>query len=278
MTNASSSSAMTRMKDEWMTAALMCDQMVAELLLRLKQAKTTASENPEVILPPFRWGVRQRRSRYSRIAGVFVAGGPMEKEADSVRGSPMTPLSWSGGSGSGRCSVSPSSAATADGFEGTSRQASCSTSAGSGSKALPANEIISSFSKRSKRKKTFPELKDEENLLLNERSSLEMEIATMRTNIKEQTATNEILKRIKFDLRSDCAIQDHDLIIESNLDQACNPIPSRRHETSLAEEEPISGYCRSGCSDGSFFFLLPDLNTVPSSEDDVCTETLYDAS
>lgn len=123
-----------KMADDWMTTALTDDEMVVELLLRLKQARTVKSENPEPNLPIFQWGIRQRRSRPSRFGvnvGVGV-GGFMKKETDSARASPMTPLCWSGGSGSDG-STSPS-AATADGSEDTSRQASCSTSTGSGSK------------------------------------------------------------------------------------------------------------------------------------------------
>lgn len=116
-------------KDEWVATALTDDQMVVELLLRLKHAGTVESDNnPAANLPLLRWGFRQRRSRPSRL-GV---GGFLKKETDSARASPMTPLCWSGGSGSGG-STCPS-AVTADCFEDTSRQTSCSTSTGSGSK------------------------------------------------------------------------------------------------------------------------------------------------
>ncbi|KAL0739314.1 hypothetical protein Bca4012_015524 [Brassica carinata] len=128
MKKVASASAKTTVKDEWVAAAMTDDQMVAELLLRLKHAGTVAAETN---LAPLRWGVRQRRSRSSRFGGGVTS----KKDVDSVRGSPKTPLSWSGGSGGGGgASASPSSAATADGFEDTSRQASCSTSTGSGSK------------------------------------------------------------------------------------------------------------------------------------------------
>ncbi|XP_010526230.1 PREDICTED: uncharacterized protein LOC104803849 [Tarenaya hassleriana] len=264
MTKASSAE-MVVAKDDWVTAAMTDNQMVVELLLRLNQAKTMTADSQPLLLPPSRWGVRQRRSRSSRFAGCSV-----KKEADSVRGSPVTPLSWSGGSRSGGCS--------ADGFEETSRQASCSTSAtGSGSKALPANEITSSLSNRSKKTKTFSELKHEETFLLKERFSLENEIATMRTTITEQSARNENLKRIKLDLNSDCArpaIQ-HYPVSKSDL-------YPRKHENCLVEEEgeeAVSDGCRggkTGCCEGGLF-LLPDLNTTPP-EDDACTETLYGTS
>ena len=128
---ASASANMTTVKDEWVAAAMTDDQMVVELLLRLKHAGTVAAENPASNLAPMRWGIRQRRSRSSRFGG----GVTLKKDADSVRGSPKTPLSWSGGSGSGGASASPSA-------EDTSRQASCSTSTGSGSKVLPPRLCI----------------------------------------------------------------------------------------------------------------------------------------
>ncbi|XP_010525936.1 PREDICTED: uncharacterized protein LOC104803640 [Tarenaya hassleriana] len=249
--------------DYWVTAAIMDDQMVAALLLRLKQAKTTAEKNPETLLPPLGWGIRQKRSRPSRF--VCVAGVPV-KEADSVRGSPVTPLSWSGGSGS-----SGGAAATADGIEEISRQASCSTSAGSGSKAFPANETTSSFSKRSK-KKTFSELKDEENFLLKERLNLEKEIATMRTSIEEQSEKNQNLKRIKVDLNSDRARSG----IRDDLIRETKTISPRKRKNSPVKEEPVSDSWRAvrSCSSDGGVFVLPDLNMTPS-EDDVRMETLY---
>lgn len=123
---------MTAVKDDWVVAAMTDDEMVVELLLRLKHAGTVVADKPAVNLPPFRWGIRQRRSRSSRFAGGGVGGVivSLKKDVDSVRASPKTPLSWSGGSGSRGGSASPS----ADGFEDNSRQASCSTSTGSGSK------------------------------------------------------------------------------------------------------------------------------------------------
>ena len=124
MKKVTSAAAKTLVKDEWVAAAMTDDEMVVELLIRLKHAGTVVSEDPSTNLPPLRWGVRQRRSRSSRF-GVNGGVVSLKKDVDSARGSPKTPLSWSGGG-----SASPS----ADGFEDTSLQASCSTSTGSGSK------------------------------------------------------------------------------------------------------------------------------------------------
>ena len=112
-------------KDQWVAAAMTDDQMVVELLIRLKHAGTTVSENPWTNLPPLQWGTRRRRSRPSRFGGGVLV--TLKKDVDSARGSPKTPLSWSGGA-----SASPS----ADGLEDISRQASCSTSTVFGSKVL----------------------------------------------------------------------------------------------------------------------------------------------
>lgn len=142
MKKVTSATAKMAVKHDWVAAAMTDDQMVAELLIRLKHAGTVVSENPGANLPPLQWGIRQRRSRSSRFGGggVLVS---LKKDVDSVRASPKTPLSWSGGSGSGGGggSASPSTA-TADGIEDISRQASCSTSTGSGSK-VPSLSLIS---------------------------------------------------------------------------------------------------------------------------------------
>ncbi|CAL9222861.1 unnamed protein product [Arabidopsis halleri] len=87
-------------KDVWVAVAMTGDDLVVELLLRLKMRNgSVVSDNPAVILPPLRWGIRQRRSRSSRsgggCGGVLVS---LKKEVDSVRASPKTPIFWSGGS------------------------------------------------------------------------------------------------------------------------------------------------------------------------------------
>ncbi|KAF8058142.1 hypothetical protein N665_1250s0005 [Sinapis alba] len=245
---ASASSAKTTVKDDWVAAAMTDDQMVVELLLRLKHAGTTvAAENPELNLSPIRWGTRQRRSRSSRFGG----GVTLKKDADSVRGSPKTPLSWSGGSGGdgGGASASPS-AATGDGFEDTSRQASCSTSTGSGSKALPTHEITSCFSKRLKNKKSSSELKHEENLKLKERIDLEKEIASLRATFDQQNVRNQRLKRIKLDL---------------NSGRVKNEIPVDLIRKSQGESIPCRIEGKTVTSES--FFSLPDLNVTPSEDE-----------
>ncbi|XP_010417289.1 PREDICTED: uncharacterized protein LOC104703053 isoform X2 [Camelina sativa] len=235
-----------KMVDEWVETALTDDVMLVELLLRLKHAGTVKSDNQAVNLPELRWGIRQRRSRPSRLGGVVNVGGVggyLKKETDSARASPMTPLCWSGGS------TSPSTA-TADGFEDTSRLASCSTS---GSKAI--NEFTSScFWRSKKKKKTSFELKDAEHLHLKERLDLE-KIANVQATYFERNAKNQSLKRIKH------AYADRgktDLISsKSNLEES----RKRRHLPIKNEEKG--------------FFFLPDLNMAAPTDED---ETLYGTS
>ncbi|CAA7046383.1 unnamed protein product [Microthlaspi erraticum] len=258
MKKATSAAAKMVVKDEWVAAAMTDDEMVAELLIRLKHAGTVVSENPVANLPPLRWGVRQRRSRSSRLGGggVLVS---LKKDVDSVRASPKTPLSWSGGSGSGAGGSASPSAATADGFEDISRQASCSTSTGSGSKAFPTNEITSSFSKRLKKKKSSSELKNEENLKLKERLDLEKEIASLRVTFDEQNARNQRLKRIKLDLSSGRVKKE-------------SPVDLVRKSHAVSKSCRAEGKTTSSRNQESFFFL-PDLNMVPSED-----EILYGTS
>ncbi|XP_039018479.1 uncharacterized protein LOC120149843 [Hibiscus syriacus] len=82
----------------------------------------------------------------------------------SSRGSPTTPLSWSGGGG-GAASLS-----AADGFEDTcsSHIRGSPPAAPSRSKRTTADETTSTSTKISRKKKTFAQLK-EESLLLEER-------------------------------------------------------------------------------------------------------------
>ncbi|KAF8110888.1 hypothetical protein N665_0078s0078 [Sinapis alba] len=249
MKKVTSAAAKMLVKDEWVATAMTDDEMVVELLLRLKHAGTVVSEDPSTNLPPLRWGVRQRRSRSSRFGGGGVVA--LKKDVDSVRGSPKTPLAWSGGSGSGGGgSASPS----ADGFEDTSRQASCSTSTVSGSKVFPTNEITSSFSKRLKKKKksSSSELKYQENLKLKERLDLETEIASLRETFDEQNVRNQRLKRIKLDLSAGRVKN------ETPVDL----IPKPQCESKSCR---IEGNKTASSENKSFF--LPDLNMVPTEDE-----------
>ncbi|GKU87331.1 hypothetical protein SLEP1_g1747 [Rubroshorea leprosula] len=255
-------------KDEWVRAAMTDDRVVVELLVRLKQAQA-APPAPKSAVAALKWGIRQPRSR----SLTMRCDGSNKKDGDSnisTRGSPTTPLSWSGGGGA----ASPS---TADGFEETSRHVHRSLPApASRSKGAAASETTSTTSKRSRRKKTFAELKEEEYLLLKERFHLKKEIASMRATFKEQTAKNENLKRMKLDLNLNTA--NNGSLSANERDEATSSQSQQRIASSqgLDDDKSLLGSCKAVSNEGNSF-PLPDLNMMPS-EDDSGPETFYGTS
>ncbi|GLT85275.1 hypothetical protein SLE2022_034680 [Rubroshorea leprosula] len=252
-------------KDEWLRAAMTDDSVVVELLVRLKEAQAALPSTKSAVTG-LKWGIRQPRSR----SVTMRCDGSNKKDGDSnisTRGSPTTPLSWSGGGGA----VSPS---TIDGFEETSRHVRRSPPApASRSKgAVAASEITSTTAKRSRRKKTFAELKEEESLLLKERITLKKEIATMRATFKEQRATNENLKRIKLDLNLHTANERDDATSSPHHQRVASscPLDDKSGSDSCKDDKAVS-------NEGSCSFVLPDLNMMPC-EDDSGAETLYGTS
>ncbi|CAH8335727.1 unnamed protein product [Eruca vesicaria subsp. sativa] len=240
-------------QDEWVTAALTEDTVVVELLLRLKHAVT-------VNRPLLRWGSRKPRSRL----GVGV-GGSLKKEKDSARASPMTPLCWSGGSGSG----SGSGGSSADGFEDTSRQSTCSTSTGYGSKALHVTNEITSY-KRSKKQKVFVDLKYAENLQLKERLYLQKSIANVQATYEKRSAKNQSLKRMKLEYSD--RIKNIP-VNRSNLREK-RRLPFSSSRKLMKNEHSYRTTSETQRSEEKGFFFLPDLNMTPIEEE----ETLYGTS
>ncbi|GLT76838.1 hypothetical protein SLA2020_484730 [Shorea laevis] len=261
---------MMMVKDEWVRAAMTDDSVVVELLVRLKQAQA-APPSPKSAVTALKWGIRQPRSR----SLTMRCDGSNKKDGDSnisTRGSPTTPLSWSGGGGA----ASPS---TADGFEETSRHVhrSLPGPASRSKGAAAASETTSTTSKRSRRKKTFAELKEEENLLLKERFHLKKEIASMRATFKEQTAKNENLKRMKLDLNLHTA--NNASLSANERDEATSSQSHQRIASpsqALLDDRSRSGSCKAVSNEESSF-ILPDLNMMPS-EDDSGPETFYGTS
>lgn len=81
--------------EEWVEAAMSDDNMVVELLLRLNQSNPRMSATFKQTALPLEWSVRQRRSKPIAIDSAFKP---------AFRGSPTTPLSWSGATSiSGGC-------------------------------------------------------------------------------------------------------------------------------------------------------------------------------
>ncbi|GLT76137.1 hypothetical protein SLA2020_478130 [Shorea laevis] len=252
-------------KDEWVRAAMTDDSVVVELLVRLKKAQAQAAlPATKSAVTGLKWGIRQPRSR----SVTTRCDGSNKKDGDSnisTRGSPTTPLSWSGGGGA----ASPS---TIDGFEETSRHVRRSPPATASRSKGPvaASETTSTTVKRSRRKKTFAELKEEESLLLKERITLKKEIATMRATFKEQRAKNENLKRIKLDLNLHTANErDVDATSSEHHQRVASscPLDDKSGSDSCKDDKAVS-------NEGSSSFVLPDLNMMPC-EDDSGPETLY---
>ncbi|KAJ9184068.1 hypothetical protein P3X46_007848 [Hevea brasiliensis] len=256
-------------KDEWIRAAMTDDRVVVELLVRLKQAQAAATAKPQAVIP-LRWGLRLPRSNTTTaISSVRCDVVCRRKEGDSsARCSPTTPLSWSGGGGG---SASPS--ATADGVEDTSPHVIRSPS-GARTKATAIAAETASTTKRSRRKKTFAELKEEESFLLKERVHLKKELATLNAIFKEQMARNENLKRIK-DSRLTSGVLEKAICSQPQQREPSSPsnissllpmhVPGDNTKLDSSETQgAISNHDRS--------FLLPDLNMMPS--EDPHTETL----
>ncbi|XP_073148099.1 uncharacterized protein [Henckelia pumila] len=177
--------------DDWVKAAMSDDTMVVELLARLNHASSTPPRHIKPAVCPLEWTVRQRRSKPVAVTNTSKNQAP--------RASPTTPLSWSGATSySGGCGGGGGGATSPEGgLEESSRPSKPSTS--TRSKANGEGEK-SSF-KRSRKKKTLVELKEEENLLVKERRELKRGIASLRLKLEKQRATNKSLKRTKIELQ-----------------------------------------------------------------------------
>ncbi|XP_022853706.1 uncharacterized protein LOC111375144 [Olea europaea var. sylvestris] len=159
--------------EEWVKAAMIDDTMVVELLVRLNQSQRP----PPEAIKQLKWSVRQRRSKPKPATGA----------------SPTTPLSWSGGGGtslSGGC-----------GDREESSHSPPLPKLAHHKRSKVNNISEKSTIKRSRKKKTLTELKEEEDLLLKERRELKREISALCVNLEKQRATNESLKRIKMELQ-----------------------------------------------------------------------------
>ncbi|KAL8502024.1 hypothetical protein ACS0TY_021234 [Phlomoides rotata] len=231
---------MSGAEDEWVKIAMTDDTVVAELLVRLR----SAAPPPPLKRPslPLEWSVRQRRSK-----PVF-ANTNAKKQPQSQRASPTTPLSWSGAtSASGG-----SGGAGAGGSEESSRlhiQKVTRSKVNEDSEKNP--------SKRSRKKKTLAQLKDEESSLLKERRDLKRKLVTIEMNLEKQRATNENLKRMK---------------IESQplLDRERTPLTEEPISDKLKSQSELHSSSSYGCPEpnADAAFELPDLN-IPFEENPV---------
>ncbi|EXC04750.1 hypothetical protein L484_003458 [Morus notabilis] len=149
------------------------------------------------------------------------------------------------------------------------------------------NELASAIttSRRSRRKKTFAELKEEENSLLKERVHLKRELAKLRATFKEQREKNDSLKRMKLELHVDSAkyvnadgfkmasSSQPQERIASTSDNVRSTMQLAHH--SNAQSDSFDESNTNSNRDG--FFLLPDLNSLPCDED-YGSETFYGSS
>ncbi|CAA0827347.1 Unknown protein [Striga hermonthica] len=190
----------------------------------MRRSSTSTSSMP----PRQRWSVRQRRSK-----PVSAHGNP-KKPASSHRGSPTTPLSWSGAT-----SFSGGGA----GSEESSRTTPIKPSTTSRSKVNIDGEKTDS--KKSRRRKTLAELKIEENSLVKERKNLKREMATLRLYLERQRATNGNLKRMKVEL-------------QTRLDEVSKSAAVESTVSNIAQESLTSNPCSEAKTDSKF--VLPDLN------------------
>ncbi|EOA37103.1 hypothetical protein CARUB_v10010293mg [Capsella rubella] len=166
---------------DWIHEAMCDDSLVAEALICLLHAEPsppgmTSGGASDLKL---KWTVRQRRTKAASLR---------KKGDHDTRASPTTPLSWSGAT-----SFSGGAAAAADGFEESSRAVKLSEAVRS--KISQTNVTTTTPFKRSRKKKTLAQLKEEESLLLKEKKGLKNELASMRDLLKQQRARNESLKK-----------------------------------------------------------------------------------
>ncbi|KAL6497099.1 hypothetical protein OROGR_029028 [Orobanche gracilis] len=248
---------MSAADEEWVKSAMSDDAMVVELLVRLNHAPLPPHPPPLLKRSALRleWSVRQRRSK-----SVSAYNNP---EKTAHRGSPSTPLSCSG-------ATSFFSAVSEESSQAMLLQHSDTTR----SKVNIDDEKTNS--KRSRKKKTLAELRDEENSLLKERRDLKKEMATLRLYLERQRATNGNLKRIRIELQphSDKKTKPASVPKESISSQLHPEVTASRSIPTVVppvvQGNDITTPLRPPISDAKF--ILPDLNMpfVEPSSDALC--------
>ncbi|KAK6912273.1 hypothetical protein RJ641_024366 [Dillenia turbinata] len=219
-------------EDEWVKTATFNDSLVVDLLMQLKNSPPTRSGKASILR--LDWKVRQRRTK--PVALCLVEDD--KKGGEPARASPTTPLSWSR-------ATSPSAEATADADR---------------SKAVATSGTAPT--KRSRKKKTLAELKEEESVLLKERIYLKKELATLHATITKERANNERLKRRKLDLhlqmeseRIAVSVSSRQTVTGQEREVGIDDHLSARHSPQQA-----SSKVEQGAASFKTSFLLPDLN------------------
>ncbi|TYI24238.1 hypothetical protein ES332_A06G219600v1 [Gossypium tomentosum] len=219
-------------EEEWVKEALTDSMLAAKVLLSLYQASSPPPRSDSASSQAFQveWSVRQRRSKQS-----------LKKKSEPARASPTTPLSWSGG-------ISVSGGGSADGSEESSRPPLKPVD-NARSKVAATSEITPP--KRSRRKKTLAELKEEISSHLKENRSLK-NLASHRA-----TETSTACIEPKINATSEPPQQRE---VASHTSAACNE--NKRHPPNECSEG--QDMTKASCDDASF--ALPDLN-LPIEDD-----------
>ncbi|PPR88391.1 hypothetical protein GOBAR_AA32298 [Gossypium barbadense] len=219
-------------EEEWVKEALTDSMLAAKVLLSLYQASSPPPRSDSASSQPLQveWSVRQRRSKQS-----------LKKKSEPARASPTTPLSWSGG-------ISVSGGGSADGSEESSRPPLKPVD-NARSKVAATSEITPP--KRSRRKKTLAELKEEISSHLKENRSLK-NLASHRA-----TETSTACIEPKINATSEPPQQRE---VASHTSAACNE--NKRHPPNECSEG--QDMTKASCDDASF--ALPDLN-LPIEDD-----------
>ncbi|EYU21698.1 hypothetical protein ABFS82_09G087800 [Erythranthe guttata] len=238
--------------DQWIEAAMNDDAVVAEFLVRLRHAPPPPPPPPRpkpAALLPLHWSVRQRRSKSISVNH--------NAKKLAHRGSPTTPLSWSGAT-----SFSGGSAgAVGGGSEESSRLLPLQISDASRSKVIDDSEKTAS--KKSRKKKTLTELKDEENSLLKERRELKREMAALRVCLDREKVTNNNLKKMKIELQPRFDRESTHTAEASTSGQIQHESTAGQPIQIVSENNLTLQSCTSNASGSKF--VVPDLN-IPFDE------------
>ncbi|KAK1436786.1 hypothetical protein QVD17_02569 [Tagetes erecta] len=162
--------------DNWLKSAINNTESVAQILLKLRHSSPS---------PPKTWTVRQRRSR----PPPPPPSAAKKSSSTTTRASPTTPLSYSG-----------ATSVSGDGVEQSSQPLHHNSDISRSIKVIQTNDTTPT--KRPRRKKTLPELKEDETALLKERKQLKRQLATLQATCQEQRMENERLKKMKNDMKS----------------------------------------------------------------------------
>ncbi|KAI3727165.1 hypothetical protein L1987_66975 [Smallanthus sonchifolius] len=173
---------------DWVTAAMADNDVVAEVLLRLRLPTLPPSSKRRRPAPLQSWTIHQRRSRTQPIL-------PASTKSETPRASPSTPLSWSGATS---VSGGGAGAPIADALDSTQPNHNCSDI--SRSKVIrPPGETTPT--KRPRKKKTLAALKEEGIVLMEEQNDLKKKLAALQANCEKQRKENERLKKIKLEIQ-----------------------------------------------------------------------------